>query len=68
MYAFVYNHQVAQIELRQRLQESLDSKGWKQKDLVQATGMDSATISQLMNNRRRMTLSQLETITRALQI
>ncbi|AIG25141.1 XRE family transcriptional regulator [Brevibacillus laterosporus] len=68
MYAFEYNHQVAQIELRQRLQESLDSKGWKQKDLVQATGMDSATISQLMNNRRRMTLPQLETITRALQI
>ncbi|AYB38942.1 helix-turn-helix domain-containing protein [Brevibacillus laterosporus] len=68
MHVLDYNYEGAQIELRQRLQESLDSKGWKQKDLVQATGIDSVTISQLMNNKRRMTLPQLETITKALKI
>nr|WP_236871002.1 helix-turn-helix transcriptional regulator [Brevibacillus laterosporus] len=68
MQALEYNYQVAQIEMRQRLQDALDRKEWKQKDLVLATEIDSATISQLMNNKRRMTLPQLETITKALKI
>ncbi|RAP30402.1 hypothetical protein C2W64_01598 [Brevibacillus laterosporus] len=66
MQALEYNYQVAQIELRQRLQESLDSKGWKQKDLVLATGIDSVIISQILNFKRKMTLLQLDSVTEAL--
>ncbi|WP_231929098.1 helix-turn-helix domain-containing protein [Brevibacillus sp. SKDU10] len=51
MHVLEYNYQIAQIELRQRLQEALDRKGWKQKDLVSATEIDSVTISQILNNR-----------------
>ncbi|TPG71021.1 XRE family transcriptional regulator [Brevibacillus laterosporus] len=68
MQALDYNYQVAQIELRQRLQESLDKKGWKQKDLVLATEIDSVTISQILNNKQKITLSQLLVITKALDL
>ncbi|MGG3874829.1 helix-turn-helix domain-containing protein [Brevibacillus laterosporus] len=66
MHVLEYNHQVAQIELRQRLQEALDCKGWKRKDLGLATGIDTVIISQILNSRRKMTLTQLDSITEAL--
>ncbi|XOS94327.1 helix-turn-helix domain-containing protein [Brevibacillus laterosporus] len=66
MQALEYNYQEAQIELRQHLQDALDKKEWKQKDLILATGIDSVTLSQIMNNKRGLTLPQLDAITEAL--
>ncbi|MGG0794892.1 helix-turn-helix transcriptional regulator [Brevibacillus laterosporus] len=68
MHVLEYNYQIAQIELRQRLQEALDRKGWKQKDLVLATEIDSVTISQILNNRQKITLAQLLAVTKALDL
>ncbi|MBG9799237.1 helix-turn-helix domain-containing protein [Brevibacillus laterosporus] len=68
MQVLEYNYQVAQIELRQRLQDALDEKGWKQKDLVLATEIDSVTISQILNNKQKITLSQLVAVTKALDL
>ncbi|MCR8940218.1 helix-turn-helix transcriptional regulator [Brevibacillus laterosporus] len=68
MHVLEYNYQVAQIELRQRLQDTLDKKGWKQKDLVLATEIDSVTISQILNNKQKITLSQLVAVTKALDL
>ncbi|MGG0756867.1 helix-turn-helix domain-containing protein [Brevibacillus laterosporus] len=68
MQVLEYNYQVAQIELRQRLQDTLDKKGWKQKDLVLATEIDSVTISQILNNKQKITLSQLVAVTKALDL
>ena len=66
MQALEYNYQEAQIELRQHLQDALDKKEWKQKNLILATGIDSVTLSQIMNNKRGLTLPQLDAITEAL--
>ncbi|AIG24903.1 XRE family transcriptional regulator [Brevibacillus laterosporus] len=66
MHVLEYNYQVSQIELRQRLQETLDLKGWKRKDLGRATGLDSVLISNVMKNKRRLVLPQLDIITEAL--
>ncbi|RAP29085.1 hypothetical protein C2W64_04032 [Brevibacillus laterosporus] len=66
MQALEYSYQEAQIELRQHLQDALDKKEWKQKDLILATGIDSVTLSQIMNNKRGLTLPQLDAITEAL--
>ncbi|WPS85641.1 helix-turn-helix transcriptional regulator (plasmid) [Brevibacillus halotolerans] len=68
MHVLEFNYQVAQIELRQRLQNALDKKGWKQKDLVLATEIDSVTISQILNNKQKITLPQLLAITNALEL
>ncbi|WNX32015.1 helix-turn-helix transcriptional regulator [Brevibacillus laterosporus] len=48
------------------MQDALDEKEWKQKDLALATGLDSVLISKVMNNKRRLVLPQLDTITEAL--
>ncbi|MGG1443712.1 helix-turn-helix transcriptional regulator [Brevibacillus laterosporus] len=66
MHVLDYNYEGAQIELRQRLQEALDGKGWKRKDLGLATGIDSVIISQILNSKRKMTLPQLDSMTEAL--
>ncbi|WP_094700707.1 transcriptional regulator [Brevibacillus laterosporus] len=68
MQVLEYNYQVAQIELRQRLQDTLDKKEWKQKNLALATGIDSVLISKVMNNKRRLVLRQLDAITEALRL
>ena len=59
------NLHVAPMELRHRLQEELNVRGWKQKELAEASGIDSSSISYIFNNKQSLMLPQLHAINQA---
>ncbi|MCM3342012.1 helix-turn-helix domain-containing protein [Paenibacillus sp. MER TA 81-3] len=59
------NLHVAPMELRQRLQEELNLRGWKQKELAEASCIDSSSISYIFNNKQSLMLPQLHAINQA---
>lgn len=59
------NLHVAPMELRHRLQDELNTRGWKQKELAEASGIDSSTISYIFNNKQSLMLPQLHAINQA---
>ncbi|WP_028531918.1 helix-turn-helix domain-containing protein [Paenibacillus sp. UNC217MF] len=59
------NLHVAPMELRHRLQDELSIRGWKQKELAEASGIDSSTISYIFNNKQSLMLPQLHAINHA---
>lgn len=61
----VFDYHLAPKILRQYLQEELIKKGWKQKELAEATGIDCSTISNIFNHKQSLMLPQLHAINQA---
>ncbi|MCY9516634.1 helix-turn-helix domain-containing protein [Paenibacillus apiarius] len=61
----MYDYRVAQTMLRQELQEELSKRGWKQKDLAEATDIENSTISNIFNAKQSIMLPQLHAINQA---
>lgn len=59
------NLHVAPTELRKRLQVELNVRGWKQKELAEASGIDSSSISYIFNNKQSLMLPQLHAMNQA---
>ena len=55
------------IEVSERIAEILKEKGWKQANLVRATGFTKARISLIMSGDRNLTLETIETLQDALK-
>ncbi|MEB9895688.1 helix-turn-helix transcriptional regulator [Bacillus cereus] len=61
----VYDHHVAPTVLRQKLQEELVKRGWKQKDLAEAAELESSSISNIFNHKQSLMLPQLHAMNQA---
>ncbi|MCM3338021.1 helix-turn-helix transcriptional regulator [Paenibacillus sp. MER TA 81-3] len=61
----MYDYNVAQTMLRQELQEELSKRGWKQKDLAEATDIENSSISNIFNAKQSIMLPQLHAINQA---
>lgn len=55
-------------ELRDRLQQALDRKGWKSVDLVEATGVPKGAISYYLSGRSKPKADRLYVIAKALDV
>ncbi|MBN3523311.1 helix-turn-helix domain-containing protein [Paenibacillus apiarius] len=61
----LYDHHVAPTVLRQKLQEELIKRGWKQKDLAEAAEIESSSISNIFNHKQFLMLPQLHAMNQA---
>jgi len=57
---------ITQCNLRSRILFYMEQKGWKQKDLEEATGVHKSTLSKLLKGERQINLEQIDAITDAL--
>ena len=54
--------------IAQRVAEVLEQKGWRQQDLVEASGLTKAYVSQIMHGTLNLTLETIEVLEKALKV
>ncbi|UHA74902.1 helix-turn-helix domain-containing protein [Paenibacillus sp. 481] len=63
-----FDFQVAQAELRQRLQEELIRRGWRQKEIATVTKLSRSRVSKIFKNTQTIMLPQLHEINYAFEL